>query len=471
MEHPNASTLIPRGLYASEDVGFHSDNSWRPILSPHQAVVAREIANEVVKATSSSVARAHQRHGRVDVCLASGATGIALLHHYFAANWASEDGSLSDTVGLLDLALQELSTSAPAPWLYAGYSGFAWAIAHLQALGPTAPDEIHDLNLDDFDALIEAELDISPWMHDYDLIQGLVGLGVYGLERARCGRGEAILTRCIDRLYEIADSQANGIAWYHPVSMLTEDVRSAYPRGWYNVGIAHGVAGVVAFLARTVRVGANQNRSRELLLQATRWLAAEVREDENGYWVPTYIDPDPIKNSPHKARTAWCYGSPGVAVALLDAASVLDDSSLRTLALRLAMSSADRTIEYTGVRDASLCHGSSGLAHCFARLYHATQESRFKDAALRWFASTMQMRVNGEGFCGFRYLTLPNHTPVWKAESGFLEGAAGIALVLLGLSSTRAPEWDRVLLMDLANQPTNSRQQLSETDAADEISR
>ena len=44
----------------------------------------------------------------------------------------------------------------------------------------------------------------------------------------------------------------------------------------------------------------------------------------------------------------------------------------------------------------------------------------------------------------------------WRDDPGFLNGAAGIGLVLLAAASPLEPEWDRVLLASLPTVRTSS---------------
>jgi hypothetical protein len=81
------------------------------------------------------------------------------------------------------------------------------------------------------------------------------------------------------------------------------------------------------------------------------------------------------------------------------------------------------------VRDAALCHGASGLAHVYARWFHATGERVFRDAARIWIA---------------RALAMPR--PI---EPCLLEGAVGLGLALLAALGGEVPRWDRLMLCDL----------------------
>src|SRR5262249_38070531 len=62
--------------------------------------------------------------------------------------------------------------------------------------------------------------------------------------------------------------------------------------------------------------------------------------------------------------TAWCYGAPGIALARLRAAELLDDPSCRAEAQGALKPAAGALREGIGAdsRDFTLCHGLAGLA-------------------------------------------------------------------------------------------------------------
>ena len=110
-------------------------------------------------------------------------------------------------------------------------------------------------------------------------------------------------------------------------------------------------------------------------------------------------------------------------------------------ALQIARRAARRKFEDTGVVDAGLCHGAAGLGHIFNRLFQASGEEVFRDAARSWFGRTLNFRRANAGFGGFLVyrVTEVADEPSWEAEPGILEGAAGIALALLAASTSIEP--------------------------------
>jgi hypothetical protein len=85
-------------------------------------------------------------------------------------------------------------------------------------------------------------------------------------------------------------------------------------------------------------------------------------------------------------------------------------------------------------------------------MYHTTGEERLAEAARFWFQRTLELRQPGEGVGGFRsWGTIGEGIDNlgWRDEPGFLEGAAGVGLALLGAISDVEPAWDRVLAISV----------------------
>ncbi len=157
------------------------------------------------------------------------------------------------------------------------------------------------------------------------------------------------------------------------------------------------------------------------------------------------------RRSSNPSRLAWCYGDPGIAATLLATARAVGEPDWEKEAIAIGLHSAARPEATALIRDAGLCHGSAGLGHLFNRLYQATGEERFAEAARHWLLHVMSFQVRGEGVAGYRAWEVNPETkePGWRPDAGFLEGATGIGLALLGAVSNVDPAWDRVLLLSV----------------------
>jgi hypothetical protein len=301
-------------------------------------------------------------------------------------------------------------------------------------LSPFPADDLAEI-----DEVLLDHLNQSPWRGEYDLIEGLVGIGVYALERLPRPAAVACLERVVDRLAETAERRGEGTTWWTDPAWLPAETRAEFPRGYYNAGLAHGVPGVIGLLGQACAAGVTLGKARPMLDGAVRWLLDQDGPESFPCWVAPGASGD-------KARLAWCYGDPGVAAALLGAARHVAEPGWEAAALAIACRAAERPYAESGVKDAGLCHGSAGLAHLFNRMFQATREPRLAETARSWFERTLAMRQPGRGIGGYE---------AWEqggarsADRGLLTGATGIALALLAATTPIEPTWDRMLLVSI----------------------
>jgi hypothetical protein len=282
-------------------------------------------------------------------------------------------------------------------------------------------------------------MDVATWTADYDLIGGLVGLGVYFLERGPAGRDG--IARIVEHLVATSERTDAGVTWHTRAELLPDHQRKTAPNGYYNCGLAHGVPGVVSLLGRIAQRPDAPAGVAELRDDAARWLLAQ-RVDDRGF-PATVTDGQRIPT-----RAAWCYGDPGVVVALWDVEVRAGRSPDALVPLNAWM---HRTIEQAGVVDMPLCHGATGLAHLCNRFYQATGVREYRDAAVTWFTRALDMR-RSEPHAGFPAFS-PLETPPWKTTADLLDGAGGVGLSLLAAVTPIEPEWDRLMLCDLPVKP------------------
>jgi lantibiotic modifying enzyme len=356
-----------------------------------------------------TIARSLRSSSVAGASLAGGASGVALFYAYLAeATGQQEDAETA--VRLLESAIPEYDGADAA--LFEGRTGVAWVLAHLDGWVLDLADE------DSHQALEGALLALldGPPIEDHDLVSGLVGFGVYACERLPGVTARAALDRIVTRLGNLAEEDGAGLGWFTPAQRLSPAPRRLSPAGHWDLGMAHGAAGVVAFLAHARAVGATDPAADDLVGPAAEWLVRQQLPPESPSRYGPWLAPD---QPPRPARSAWCYGDPGVAVALLAAGR-------REEALEVARAAASRPLENCGVVDGGLCHGAAGLLHVFNRLHQATGEDILAEAARRWFDQALVLPVD---------------------EDGFLEGRAGVGLALLAAATAIEPAWDRVLLL------------------------
>jgi hypothetical protein len=405
---------------------------WRPLLEGELAGRAREAVDSIATLLGTVLAPKS----------ANDAADRALLFGYLAMT--GDAGDHAERSGqLLDDAFEALATTPTGPALYGGFSGVAWVAEHLSRQFDEAEDDEEEI-----DEILE-EAVAAPWQGAYDLISGLVGFGVLAV--ARLPRSSAIrcLEAIVDRLTETAEPIGEGLTWFTSPDHLPMVRRERFPHGYYDLGVAHGVPGVIGLLADAYGAGIRPDRARRLIDGAVRWVLSQRLRISGESCYPTMVAPGIEARS---SRLAWCYGDAGVAATLLRAARAVGVEEWERAAIEIAANTAMVDLERSGVRDAGLCHGAFGLAHIYNRLFQAGSGAVFADAARRWYGVGLDMRAPGRGIAGFEEWR-PDSDVSSRSGAEFLTGATGIALALLAGITSVEPMWDRLLLVSVPTQP------------------
>jgi lantibiotic modifying enzyme len=417
---------------------------WRPILDDEARAQAEARLQSIIEALPSAGAVSSPT-------LSSGQAGLGVFLAY-AGRSRGDESLLATARAHLEAAAEALADETLLPALFGGFAGIAWGHVHTARI-LYAEDDADTAG--EIDEVMLQFLGRTPWPLDYDLVRGLVGFGVYLLERLPRPAAVEALELLVARLQETAVAVPSGITWHTGPQFLPPFRRAEHPDGHFDLGVAHGVPGVIAILAGVMAHHIGGTTAPGLLEGAVDWLLAQRLPEGSVGQFPGFAGA-PGRGEP--ARLAWCYGDAGIAAALLAAADILDHRRLRDTALDIGRTAAFREFGTSGVADAGLCHGAAGLAHLFNRLYQATGEQPFLEAARAWFSRTVDMGRDGCGIGGYQAWIMDAHRhSVWQDVAGFLEGSTGIAAALLAATTSVAPDWDRFLLVSLVPPSTSSR--------------
>lgn len=341
--------------------------------------------------------------------------------------------------------------------LFGGLSGLGWTVEHVQRiLGETlnneecrdkarkgnVPDE--DQNEETDSALIQ-RLQMPVQRGQFDLIHGLVGYGIYFLERWPQGHSAEGLGLVIDALERISEDKGSGTTWYSTPETIPESDRKQCPWGYYNLGVAHGVPGVVQFLYQVSQAGIEAQKVLSLLDRTLTWLIAQTESNSaNGLRFGSWITP---RGNSRLARPTWCYGDLGIAAVLFQVGDGMGNRTLKKFASDMFENCLKLPFELYRIEDAGLCHGATGVAHIYNRMYQLGSDRRFRDAALNWYDRALAFFSPGYGVGGYCKRVRREGEGAWEPWPAFLDGSIGIALALLGAVTSVEPQWDRALLL------------------------
>jgi lantibiotic biosynthesis protein len=395
--------------------------------------------------------------------VAQGNAGLALL-------WAYLDdcfpGQGWDGTGKTHLEIAARSAEQ-APWhsigIFSGLSGLAFAAWQLSRGGVryrrllASLDEVVALETIGMADRVSRSWGLS--VGDFDAISGLSGIGAYLLCRSREPSVEVALANTVQALIFLVTRETPLPAWHTPADQLYDDVaRETYPWGNLNCGLAHGVPGILAFLSLARLAGVHANRLEEAIRVVADWLTANRLDDQWGINWPAAVplmqahdetggeilQPAELGSSPGgPSRAAWCYGSPGVARALWLAGRALGDTSYRDLALEAMRAVFRRPIPVRAIDSPTLCHGVSGLLAITLRFAADTGSPEFVQQC-RNLAEQILDAFQPDSELGFRNIEYRNNR---TDQPGLLDGAAGVAMVLLAASTGVEPSWDRLFLL------------------------
>ena len=443
-----------------------ASDGWRPALGGVDADRARAVAIEVAARVLDD--------GRVE--RARGQTGAELARAGAPARgWSAPGLSGASTSGALLCA--ELDRLAPAEgWdrrghmlltaaarlgerddaplgLYDGLAGIGYSAARL-----AAGRERYENLLKSIDEVLIAAADIrcrrlldtgSLPVREWDLISGITGIGVYLLSRGASAPARAALERILEVLVELSCETGGVPRWATPAEHVFGYLREHAPSGCVNCGLAHGAPGPLALLSLSMQDGVEVAGHLEAVDRVARWLADQATPGDDGPQWPAAVPLGPAATmiAPPPARPGWCYGNAGVARALWLAGCALHDSRYTGLGMHAIREGLARQQAVRPLVSPTFCHGVAGLAHVALRLACSSASEHLRSGA-RTLCFELLERFDADSEFGYRDLAAGSDGATIDIDDPtLLSGAAGAALVLLGASSDRAPEWDRAVLL------------------------
>jgi lantibiotic modifying enzyme len=423
--------------------------------------VARQVATRLSdeRSVAAAVTAARQqtnfpRTFRWDpVGLAEGDAGLALMCSYVDACFPNEGWDEAGHRFLRSGAYAAEQMGVAVPGLFAGLSGLAFAAVSLSRDGVRYQRLLGSLDeillpwaISQAERLASRRDGVA--VHEFDVVSGVSGLTAYLLCRRSQPAAVEVLRRALSALTQLAEHVDELPRWWTPPDLLGEDMTDDFVNGNVNCGLAHGIPGPLASLALALREGFEVPGQLVAVRRLAEWLAEHRRDDHWGVNWPAALPVTPDRtvastSTVPPTRAAWCYGSPGVARAAWLAADVLGDADLRGLALDAMLAVARRPAAQRNIDSPTFCHGQAGLLQVMLRFAQESGLPVLRDAA-GMLSEALLAAYQPERAVGYASLE-PGGNAVDRP--GLLDGAAGVAMVLLAAATAVEPVWDRVFVL------------------------
>ena len=377
-----------------------------------------------------------------DFLLSSGKIGASLFL-YYSGRYLRNDKFLKFSYYYFEESFSAISSfgeKIKGKTLYGGYTGALWLYQHYINRGFVQYDENTKETFDVFDELIRKELFVEKQTKNYDLLYGLLGYGVYFLERNKFSPQNNRLDDIVNILDEIALKKEYGTTWEDRF-----DRKENKDKELINLGFAHGIPSIIVFLAYVYNETGNI-KALNLIYQSVNFLKKNELDISKGSLFSFHI----LDNQPfnYPSRLAWCYGDLGIGYAILKTGILISDKSYIKYGERILIHLTNKHIkdETTGVKDAGFCHGASGVAHLFNKAFQYTNNKSFKKASEYWIEVTLKMQNNDGSYSRCHYI---DKEKKWhfETDNGLIEGAGGIGLSMISYLEPNELSWDLCFLL------------------------
>jgi lantibiotic modifying enzyme len=369
--------------------------------------------------------------------LYSGTPGVVLffLEAYYTTG---EKGFLNQARAGADYLLATLEKEK-ASGLYTGAAGVGLALLEMNK---AARDRKYRRGVEEILSLLEDRAEPEgrglQWSSTTDIISGNAGTGLFLLYAGR----EMKNPGCVEmaaaaglRLVDLAQPSEGGLKWAMDPS---------YPRLMPN--FSHGTAGIAFFLASLYQ--ATKNREfLEAAVAGARYLQAVARTDKNTCLI-FHHEPE----GEDLFYLGWCHGPVGTGRLF----HLLYKITGENMWLEWA-NKGGRALLKSGIpekqtpgfwNNVGVCCGSAGVADYALSLFQVTQQMEYLEFARRLTAQILRLSSRESG--GLKWIQAEHRSrpDFLQAQTGLMQGAAGIGLWLLRLDAFEAGKEARIKFPD-----------------------
>jgi lantibiotic modifying enzyme len=429
---PRALTALFAIATATLVVRAHGDAQQPPPYRDIAVDAAKWIRTGRVQTTFGVAWAADPRDPKtISTALYSGSPGVVLF--LLELHQATGDRAYLDDARK---GADELMTKVPSEsgmGLYEGVAGLGFTLG--ETWRATKDDTYRKAALKAVKVLADRAAPVGKgvqWSNTTDIISGSAGIGLFLLyadEVLKDPGARALAVRAGDRLLDLGTPDKGGTKWAMDPS---------FPRLMPN--FSHGTAGIAYFLA-TLYKATREQRFLDGALSGARYLQA-IANTEGNICLVQHDQPDNLD----LYYLGWCHGPVGTARLFYQLSLATGDKTWMTWVEKSAngiLTSGIPEKRTPGFwNNVSQCCGSAGVAQFFLDLYGVTREPKHLSFAQK-MTDDLLARATRD-VTGTRWVQAENRIQpnLLVAQTGYMQGAAGIGMWLLrldGAQRQRAP--------------------------------
>jgi lantibiotic modifying enzyme len=210
----------------------------------------------------------------------------------------------------------------------------------------------------------------------------------------------------------------------------------------FNFGFAHGNPALFKVLLNLVEKGMKQGKLEQILHKGIAGLLRYKNsqyiagEDIQISFPHNILIEEGIEKRLESIVLGWCNSELDMSLLLLKYSELFDKPEYVTVSHEVGIEAARRkTVSNTGVTDAHFCHGSSGVAQLFKKLFEMSGLTTYGEAYSYWLEKTLG------------YLEAESDEPLTKMNVNFLYGSLAPILTINESRSSSIAGWDRLFLL------------------------
>lgn len=387
-------------------------------------------------------------HGLPGVCML-----YAELHAHFPNEGWDEIGHQYLSVLVKEIGISGIQTSS----MFSGAAGIGLSTLCLSQdfkLYQKFMSRINDYLLDTVPKKISVCSEQDIYMTDYDVIEGISGIVSYLLLLTEEKSMKRLLRETLEFLIRITDDiERHGEkvpGWHIPSEHhFTQQEKDLYPKGSFNLGLAHGISGIIVVLSKALITGIKVKGQEQSIKKMVEFLIQFANKDETHLFWKGFISFEEFKsgkasNKVDFRRDAWCYGNPGVCLALLYAGKALEKNEYTELAIH----TLEETIkELHGIYSPTFCHGFAGISQILLKANEIIGEKYFEEH-IEELKNKLINSYDDTYIFGFHnHEAFDSRGVIPVNYVGLLDGSVGVCLSLIGIELGVKTKWREAFVL------------------------